>query len=57
MKAEHIERLGHAIDSLTKAAELLEASAKGRGNPIIQRRMVEELGSVILFLQELENES
>jgi len=57
MKAEHIERLGHAIDSLTKAAELLEASAKGRGNPIVQRRMAEELGSVILFLQELENES
>lgn len=57
MKAEHLERFGHVVELLTSAAELMEASGKGRGNLIAQRRMAEELKTLILFLQELENES
>lgn len=54
MKAEDLK---HVADVIAEAAAVLEAAAKGRGNPIQMRRMAEELKAVELLLSEEKHES
>jgi hypothetical protein len=57
MNEQTIQNLKHTAEVIAEAASVLEAAAKGRGNPIQMRRTAEELKAIELLLNEVLNES
>ena len=47
------EKLKEVATQLSTAAEVLDAAAKGRGNPILMRRTAEDLKNAVAVVEAL----